>query len=133
MTNHNQHLSHLEWPFFDDSHRELAHELNRWCATQHISTLESADVDEACRRLVRQLGEGGWLRYSVPSGEGGVLGGLYRQLDSRSICLIRETLARHHALADFSFAMQGLGSGAISLAGDEHLKQHYLPLVASGE
>jgi acyl-CoA dehydrogenase len=87
-------------------------------------------VDADCRNLVVALGKGQWLRYAVA---GQQYGGAKDTIDTRSICLIRETLARHHGLADFSFAMQGLGSGAISLAGTEMQKQAYLPRVAAGE
>nr|WP_243406262.1 acyl-CoA dehydrogenase family protein [Sphingosinicella sp. YJ22] len=87
------------------------------------------DVDAECRALVKKLGDGGWLRYCVPAAYGGAL----ESLDVRSLALIRETLARHHGLADYAFAMQGLGSGTITLFGSEEQKQRYLPRVASGE
>jgi acyl-CoA dehydrogenase len=114
----------LDWPFFDDGHRALAGELERWCEAE-LSDNEPDDVDQACRDLVRKLGEGGWLHYCVPDGEG--------RIDVRSLALIRETLARHSGLADFAFAMQGLGSGTISLFGSEAQKAAYLPAVARGE
>lgn len=126
-------FDHLEWPFFDEAHGELVHELERWCVHQQLSALDDTDVYTTCRDLVRRLGTAGWLRYSVPSGEGGALGGHYKQLESRSLCLIRETLGRHHTLADFAFAMQGLGAGPISLGGSIALKKRYLPLVATGD
>ncbi|PWT74038.1 MAG: acyl-CoA dehydrogenase, partial [Proteobacteria bacterium] len=120
--------SHLEWPFFDALHRELAERLQEWApavdAYHHV-----ADVDVACRELVRHLGRDGWLRYAVPVTHGGAL----ERLDSRALCLIRETLAQHAGLADFAFAMQGLGSGAIALRGSEEIKRRYLPKVAGGE
>jgi acyl-CoA dehydrogenase len=119
--------SFLEWPFFDDGHRRLAEELERWCRRE-LSGPHGADVDAECRALVRRLGEGGWLRYCVPAAYGGV----HEALDVRSLALIRETLARHNGLADFAFAMQGLGSGAISLFGSEAQKRAYLPAVAAG-
>ena len=97
--------SFLEWPFFEERHRELAEALDIW-AGAHLP-VDHADVDGACRSLVAMLGQGGWLMHT---------GG---DLDVRTLCLIRETLARHNGLADFSFAMQGLGTGAISLFGDE--------------
>jgi acyl-CoA dehydrogenase len=118
----------LDWPFFDESHRRLAEELEAWCDAE-LSGDEPEDVDAVCRTLVGKLGEGGWLRFCVPAEYGGALGGL----DVRSLCLIRETLARHSGLADFAFAMQGLGSGAISLFGSDGQKQAYLPAVARGE
>ncbi|MBA3868466.1 MAG: acyl-CoA dehydrogenase family protein [Anaerolineae bacterium] len=115
-------------PFFEDVHRELAHNLNEWCVT-NLPKSEPHDVDEACRDLVDVLGKAGWLRYAVPGEAGGALD----KLDSRALCLIRETLAYHNGLADFTFAMQGLGSGAITLYGSDELKQRYLPKVAAGE
>ncbi len=116
--------SFLDWPFFDDAHRALADQLDAWCARE-LTDEEPADVDAACRALVRRLGEDGWLRFCVPDDAG--------RLDVRSLALIRETLARHSGLADFAFAMQGLGSGAISLFGTEAQKAGYLPAVARGE
>jgi acyl-CoA dehydrogenase len=115
-------------PFFEDVHRQLAHDLNIWCAA-NLPKSEPHDVDEACRDLVGVLGKAGWLRYTVP----GEVGGVIDKLDSRALCLIRETLAYHNGLADFTFAMQGLGSGAITLYGSDELKQRYLPKVAAGE
>ena len=120
--------SFLDWPFFEDSHRRLAGELEDWCGAQ-FQDEEPEDVDAACRTLLRKLGEGGWLRYCVPAAYGGV----HETLDVRSLALIRETLARHDGLADFAFAMQGLGSGTISLFGTEEQKRAYLPAVARGE
>ena len=114
----------LDWPFFDQSHRELAEKLERWCEAE-LDDDEPQDLDQACRDLVRRLGEGGWLRHCVPDAEG--------RLDVRTLALIRETLARHNGLADFAFAMQGLGSGTISLFGSEAQKAAYLPAVAAGE
>lgn len=122
----------LQWPFFDDSHRELAAGVDAW-ASQHLGSGDyhaaGADVDGACRELVNKLGHGGWLRHCVTS----EFGGARPALDVRSICLIRETLARHDALADFAFALQGLGSGAISLHGSKQLKERYLPPVCAGD
>ncbi|NIJ66189.1 acyl-CoA dehydrogenase [Sphingomonas leidyi] len=120
--------SFLDWPFLDDGHRKLADALEAWCVA-NLSGHHGADVDAECRRLVRALGEGGWLRYCVPA----AWGGMHETLDIRSLALIRETLARHSGLADFAFAMQGLGSGTISLFGTEAQKQAYLPAVARGE
>ena len=120
--------SFLDWPFFGDDHRRLAAELEKWCEDE-LGEAHGADVDAECRALVRKLGAGGWLRYCVPAAWGGV----HEQLDVRSLALIRETLARHSGLADFAFAMQGLGSGTISLFGSEDQKRTYLPAVAAGE
>ena len=121
--------SFLDWPFLDDSHRRLAAELEKWGASELRDDHEEADVHTACRALVRKLGDGGWLRYCVPASHGGV----HEQLDVRSLALIRETLARYDGLADFAFAMQGLGSGAISLFGSDAQKAAYLPAVAAGD
>jgi acyl-CoA dehydrogenase len=118
----------LDWPFFDESHRRLSAELEQWCISK-LDGRHGDDVDTACRALVRRLGEGGWLRYCVPAAYGGV----HEALDVRSLALIRETLARHDGLADFAFAMQGLGSGAITLFGSEAQKQAWLPAVAGGD
>jgi acyl-CoA dehydrogenase len=121
--------TYLDWPFFGAPQQRLAVELEVWAA-EHLARLDhGAQVDALCRELVASLGRGGWLRYCVPAAYGGALEGL----DSRSLCIARETLARHEGLADFAFAMQGLGSGAITIAGSEALKQRYLPRVARGE
>jgi acyl-CoA dehydrogenase len=108
--------TYLDWPFFEDAHRVLERDLDRWAQAHPVSP--RGDVDSACRELVRALGAAGWLEYCVPRAYGARL----ERLDSRSLCLARETLARHDGLADFAFAMQGLGSGAIALAGSEALK-----------
>jgi acyl-CoA dehydrogenase len=111
----------IDWPFFEPRHRALERELDTW-ATQHVHAHGGRDVDGACRALVKSLGEGGWLEHAVGD-----------KIDTRAICLIRETLARHDGLADFAFAMQGLGSGAISLAGSESQRAQWLPRVKSGQ
>jgi alkylation response protein AidB-like acyl-CoA dehydrogenase len=116
--------SYLGWPFFDGRHADLETALDRW-AFEHVRGVHGHDVDADCRQLVRLLGEGGWLRHAI-AGES-------EAIDTRAICLIRETLARHNGLADFAFAMQGLGSGAISLFGSEAQRERYLPRVARGE
>jgi len=120
--------SYLDWPFFDDRHRQLEAELDAW-ATDNI-TAHHGDVDESCRELVRKLGDAGWLRYAVG---GTAYGGQHDVIDTRSVCLLRETLGRHSGLADFAFGMQGLGSGAITLHGSDAQKREYLPKVASGK
>ncbi len=122
--------SYLDWPFFEDRHRKLAQELDDWCRqTKWPHHGDSVDAtDEACRQRVQLLAEGGWLRWCVPM----EYGGEHESLDVRSLCLIRETLARYDALADFSFAMQGLGSGAISLYGNPEQKQNILEQVSTG-
>ena len=121
--------TYLDWPFFEDRHRTLARELDAW-ATANIPHNHGPDVDAECRALVKQLGAAGWLRHAVG---GTAWGGVAEAIDTRSICLLRETLGRHSGLADFAFAMQGLGSGAISLAGTDDQKRRYLPRVARGE
>lgn len=120
--------SYLDWPFFDDAHRTLARDLDVWAGTALAAGVDHRDVDGACRLLVAMLGAAGWLEYCVPRAWGGRL----ERIDSRSLCLARETLGRHEGLADFAFAMQGLGSGAISLAGSDELRSRYLPRVAAG-
>ena len=124
-------LDHLDWPFFDAAHRELARDLDLWAAREltHGQDDTRDAVDARCKALVAELGVAGWTRYAVPSAWGGALEGL----DSRALCIVREMLAYHDGIADFAFAMQGLGSGAITLAGSEALKARYLPRVAAGE
>ena len=117
------------WPFFTDAHRALAADLLAWTVRELADAPENADVDAACRALVRQLGTAGWLRYTVPAD----YGGLHDGLDVRSLCIVRETLARASGLADFAFAMQGLGVGAITLFGSAELKARYLPRVGTGD
>lgn len=121
--------SFLSWPFFDEHHRELATNLSRWAKATLPALVDHHDVDGSCKRLVKAMGEAGWLRAAVPASHGG----LYPTFDVRALCLIRETLAYENGLADFAFAMQGLGTGPISLFGSEALKARYLPRVASGE
>jgi alkylation response protein AidB-like acyl-CoA dehydrogenase len=117
----------LDWPFFDRSHRQLAAELEVWAARE--ITAHEGDVDDACQDLVRLLGDAGWLRHAIPS----PYGDAPRRLDVRTLCLIRETLASHDGLADFAFALQGLGAGPISMFGSEELKERYLGPVAAGD
>ncbi|MES2129597.1 MAG: acyl-CoA dehydrogenase family protein [Pseudomonadota bacterium] len=112
--------SYLDWPFFKPEHKALENRLDAWAA-QHVAGEHGIDVDAACRTLVAQLGAAGWIDHAIGS------------IDTRAICLIRETLARHNGLADFAFAMQGLGSGAISLFGSAANKERYLARVAAGE
>jgi alkylation response protein AidB-like acyl-CoA dehydrogenase len=120
---------YLDWPFFDDAHRALARDVDAW-ASANVPHAHGADVDNECRALVRVLGRDGWLRHAV----GGIEHGAAKDtIDTRAICLLRETLARHSGLADFAFAMQGLGSGAITLAGTQQQKARYLPRVAAGD
>ncbi|MEX3810798.1 acyl-CoA dehydrogenase family protein [Paraburkholderia sp. BR13439] len=118
----------LAWPFFEPRHRQLAAGIDAWCR-EHLKHQDHGDTDATCRLLVREIGEAGWLKYGV----GGVAyGGHGDTIDTRAVCLLRETLARYSGLADFALAMQGLGSGAISLAGTHEQKSRYLPRVASG-
>jgi acyl-CoA dehydrogenase len=119
----------LKLPFFDDSHRALYSDIQAWSAAALTNRVHVGSVDEHCVKLTRQLGDAGWLRYCVPAEYGGAL----KELDSRSLCLMRQALGYYDGLADFAFVMQGLGSGPISLFGSESLKQKYLPHVASGK
>ncbi len=119
---------YLQWPFFAPHHAALASRLDAW-AREHILQAHGSDVDAECRALVQTLGQAGWLQHAVA---GTAYGGATDTIDTRSICLVRETLARHSGLADFAFAMQGLGSGAISLCGTDAQKRAYLPRVAAG-
>jgi acyl-CoA dehydrogenase len=122
-------LSHLNWPFFDESHREFAAALGQWAYNNTAKLSDHSDVDQTCRSLVRGLGHAGWLKTVVPAGYGGPS----RQIDLRKLCLAREILAWHDGLADFAFAMQGLGSASISLFGSDALKAKYLPGVCAGK
>ena len=121
--------SYLAWPFFDERHRALADEVERFAAVSLADLDEGcAEIDAACRMLVARLAEAGLLRHVVPAAYGGV----GDCLDVRSLCLVREALARFASLADFAFAMQGLGSGAITLFGTEDQRRVWLPAVADG-
>ena len=113
----------LEWPFFDERHRALRTKLRPW-VRDHLAGIDDSDDRKACKVLVERLAAGGFLDYSVPKpGD---------SLDVRSLCVIRETLAHHHGLADFAFALQGLGSAPITLAGSDELKERYLPSTREG-
>jgi acyl-CoA dehydrogenase len=116
--------SFLSWPFFEARHRELADELRQWCA-DNLTGRYAEDLDNECRTLVRELGAAGFLKLCVADGK--------TRPDVRSLAIARETLAYHSGLADFTFAMQGLGSGAISLFGTIEQKRDWLPKVASGQ
>ncbi|WP_107496849.1 acyl-CoA dehydrogenase family protein [Thalassobius sp. I31.1] len=118
--------SYLSWPFFEDRHRDLAAELQAW-ATQELADLDHSDTDALCQGLVACLGRDGWAAHS-----GVDPADVSAKLDVRTLCLIRETLAYHDGIADFSFAMQGLGTGAISLFGTEAQKSEWLPKTRSG-
>jgi acyl-CoA dehydrogenase len=121
----------LSWPFFGQEHRVLADHVTQWSAEHLVGDHHGesrAEVDAQARKLVAALGSAGITRYCVRAEHGGAL----KEFDSRAICLIRETLAYHDGLADFALAMQGLGSGALSIAGDAKLQQQFLPRVANG-
>ncbi len=120
-------MSVVDWPFFDDEHRAFVAELQRWLARADVLD-DERNADASCRAWVRALAEGGWLRACVPAAHGGARS----ELDARTICLAREILAGRSALADFAFAMQGLGSAPLSLFGSAELRRHYLPAVAAG-
>ena len=117
-------MTDLSWPFFEARHRELADELHGWCAV-NCADRYADDLDSECRALVRELGAAGFLKLTVSDAK--------HKPDVRSLAIARETLAYHSGLADFAFAMQGLGSGAISLFGTIEQKREWLPRVASGE
>ncbi len=117
--------SYLDWPFLEDRHRAMVLDLDAW-AGDALAGVDHGDTDAACRSLVRSLGDGGWL---LPTA---VDPGDVRPLDVRTLCLSRETLARHDGLADFVFAMQGLGTGALSLFGSEAQRAEWLPLTRTG-
>jgi acyl-CoA dehydrogenase len=119
---------HFDWPFFEPAHRAFATDLAAWIAGRTAVGTEGRDVDARCRDWVRALGQAGWLKCCVES----VDGGLHPRLDSRTLCVARETLAYHDGMADFAFAMQGLGSGAITLAGSALQRARWLPHVAEG-
>ncbi|MCP5382308.1 MAG: acyl-CoA dehydrogenase family protein [Kordiimonadaceae bacterium] len=121
--------SYLNWPFFEDHHRDLAEKIESWCQHNLADDHNHGNVDQACRDILAKLAKGGWLNYVIPK----AYGGIFEEFDVRSLCLIRETLARHDGLADFVFAMQGLGSGTITLFGSDDIKKEYLPDVALGK
>src|SRR5215469_8447750 len=108
--------SHLDWPFFEPRHRALAADLEGWCAAHLKESAHGrgADVDDECRKLARAIGAAGFFQHAVG---GTKYGAAADQIDTRSVCICRETLARHSGLADFVYAMQGLGSGAVTLFG----------------
>jgi acyl-CoA dehydrogenase len=121
-------LTHLAWPFFNETHRRFAESLAAWAQHEVAALIDHTNVNLSCRKLVRALGDAGWLKAVVPA----AYGGLSDRLDVRTLCLAREILAWHDSLADFAFAMQGLGTGSISLFGSEELKAKYLPPVRDG-
>lgn len=122
-------MVYLNWPFFESHHKVLAHEVRQW-ASIIKPQIDHLDTDAACRKWVQELGKVGWTRYSVG---GMTYGGFAETIDIRSVSLIREILAGIDGLADFSFGMQGLGSGAITLDGTVEQKEKYLPSVVKGE
>ena len=118
----------LSWPFFDGCHRDFATVLDRFVASGALAAIDHADVDSSCRRLAAALGEAGLLAMAVAPANGDV-----SAIDLRSVCLARETLAFQDGLADFAFAMQGLGSGAVAIAGSDAQRVLVLPKVRRGE
>jgi len=120
---------HLDWPFFGPEHRDLAQQLDAFLADGGLGTVDHNDADAACQALVKRLGAAGFLRHCVPA----AYGGTSELIDSRALCIMRETLAYADGLADFAFAMQGLGTGAISLSGTDAVKAEILPRIAKGE
>ncbi len=119
-------MSYLNWPFFEPRHRALAEKLDSWVAA-NLAAVDHRDVDAACRKLVALLGKDGWLQHTAP-GEGKA-----DKIDVRTLALVRETLARHSGLADFAFAMQGLGAGPISLFGSAEQRRAWLPKTRIGK
>ncbi len=118
--------SFLDWPFFDERHRTLSVDLEAW-ASDNLAGLDHSDVDQVCRQLVKKLGDDRWLEHTASSPNDPDA-----RLDVRTLCLVRETLARHDGLADFAFAMQGLGAGPITLFGTDEQKKTWLPLTRQG-
>ena len=118
--------SFLNWPFFEDRHRAFAGALEAWAAV-NLANIDHHDVDAACRQLVAALGRDGWLQHTAPGEDDS------EKLDVRTLALARETLARHSGLADFAFAMQGLGAGPISLFGTDAQRKDWLPKTRSGK
>jgi acyl-CoA dehydrogenase len=114
-------LSHLAWPFFNESHQQFGSALAQWADKEVGQYIDHANVDNSCRALVRALGEAGWLKAVVPA----AYGGLAEKIDVRTLCAAREILAWYDSLADFAFAMQGLGTGSISLFGSDEIKSKY--------
>ena len=114
----------LDWPFFENHHRALAQSLDAWAA-EAVAGVDHSDTDAACRALVKALGDDDWLQHTAAT-EG-------EAFDVRALCLTRETLARHDGLADFAFAMQGLGTGALSLFGTLEQQAEWLPLTRTGK
>jgi acyl-CoA dehydrogenase len=123
--------AYTEWPFFEAHHEKLAGDIDAWSKKNLVPLAKhvDGDVDALCGEILKALSDGGWLAYVVPK----AYGGKFDEFDVRSLCIIRETLARYLGLADFVFIMQGLGSGAISLFGNEDQKQEYLSAVAKGK
>jgi acyl-CoA dehydrogenase len=121
-------LAHLAWPFFDEAHRHFGATLGDWANQSVGRYVDHANVDSSCRSLVRALGDAGWLRAVVPM----AYGGLSEKIDVRTLCVAREILSWHDSLADFAFALQGLGTGSISLFGSDEIKAKYLPPVCEG-
>jgi acyl-CoA dehydrogenase len=118
--------SFLQWPFLEPRHRELTKELEAW-AVANLGDIDHRDVDHSCRKLVAMLGRDGWLKFSAPGDDEA------ERIDVRALALIRETLARHSGLADFAFAMQGLGAGPISLFGSMEQRKAWLPRTRAGK
>lgn len=119
---------HLAWPFFGPEHRTLAETLDAFLARGGLGAIDHGNADQSCKDLVRKLGAAGVLRHCVPQ----AFGGAAEAIDSRALCVVRETLAYFDGLADFAFAMQGLGTGAISLCGSQQMKRQVLPKIAQG-
>src|SRR5688500_8142642 len=119
---------HLPWPFFDAAHRAFAEKLDQFAASGALANIDHHDIDKSCCALVRSLGQAGLLDAAVAGAEADA-----SPIDSRLVCLARETLAWHDGLADFAFAMQGLGTGAIAHSASPELRAALLPQARSGD
>ena len=121
--------SYLDWPFFEARHKRLAADLEAFAEDGlsgiDLHAAENAELDKACRAIVERLGAAGLINHACVVEPDG-------RFDVRSLCLTRDILARHAGLADFAFAMQGLGTGPISLFGTEEQRNTYLPPVQKG-
>ena len=118
--------NHLEWPFFEPAHRALAREASAWLESGLAPIYALDNTDAQCRALVAAMGNAGFLRRAIATRDGEVV-------DVRAACVLREVFAYEWGLADFAYAMQGLGSGPISLHGSAEQRERYAARAASGQ
>jgi len=118
--------NHLEWPFFEPAHRALAREASAWLESGLAPIYALDNTDAQCRALVAAMGNAGFLRRAIATRDGEVV-------DVRAACVLREAFAYEWGLADFAYAMQGLGSGPISLHGSAEQRERYAARAASGQ